>query len=193
MGELTLTDADKMNAWVEHYSRLLNVEFEWPRELLPDVAPTAGPPPPVTTETIRAALGKMKGGKAPGPSGITAEMLKASGDEGIELIRQLAKMVFGGEAIPCEWEESFILELYKGKGDALDRGNYRGLKLTDQVMKLLERVLDSAIRGMVDIDELQFGFVPGRGTTDAIFIARQLQEKHHAAKKPLYFAFVDLE
>ena len=192
-GELTLTDADKMKAWVEHHSRLLNVEFDWPRELLPDVAPTAGPPPPVTTEDIQAALGKMKSGKAAGPSGVTAEMLKASGAEGIELIRQLCEHVFGGDAIPSEWEESFILNLYKGKGDALDRGNYRGLKLTDQVMKLMERVLDSAIRGMVNIDELQFGFVPGRGTTDAIFIVRQMQEKFMAAKKPLYIAFVDLE
>ena len=192
-GELTLTDADKMKGWVEHYSRLLNVEFEWPCELLPDVAPTAGPPPPVTTEKIQAALGKMKAGKAAGPSGITAEMLKASGPEGVELIRQLGELVFGGDPVPKEWEESIILNLYKGKGDALDRGNYRGLKLTDQVMKLLERVLDSAIRDMVDIDGMQFGFVPGRGTTDAIFIARQMQEKYFAAKKPLYFAFVDLE
>ena len=136
---------------------------------------------------------KMKCGKAAGPSGITAEMLKASGEEGVELIRQLGERVFGGDAIPSEWEESFILNLYKGKGDALDRGNYRGLKLTDQVMKLLERVLDSAIRGMVNIDELQFGFVPGRGTTDAIFVARQMQEKFIAANKPLYFTFVDLE
>ena len=40
-------------------------------------------------------------------------------------------------------------------------------------MKLLERVLDSYIRKMVNIDEMQFGFVPGRGTTDAIFIASE--------------------
>ena len=33
----------------------------------------------------------------------------------------------------------------------------------------------------------------GRGTTDAIFIVRQLQEKHLAANKLLYMAFVDLE
>ena len=33
----------------------------------------------------------------------------------------------------------------------------------------------------------------GRGTTDAIFILRQLQEKHINAGKNLYFAFVDLE
>ena len=37
------------------------------------------------------------------------------------------------------------------------------------------------------------GFVPGRGTTDAILIVRQLQEKYIAVKKPFYFAFVDLE
>ena len=46
-GELSLSDDDKMKAWVEHYSRLLNVEFEWPSDLLPEVAPVKGPPPPV--------------------------------------------------------------------------------------------------------------------------------------------------
>ena len=40
---------------------------------------------------------------------------------------------------------------------------------------------------------MQFGFMPGRGTTDAIFILGQLQEKHFAKNKKLYFAFVDLE
>ena len=192
-GDLALTDEQKMAAWVEHYSRLLNIEFDWPRDSLPSVAPTEGPPPRLSTEQVRKALGKMKDGKAAGPSGIIAEMLKASGDEGIELIRQLGESVFSTGTIPSEWEESIILNLYKGKGDALNRGNYRGLKLTDQVMKVLERVLDTHIREKVTIDKLQFGFVPGRGTTDAIFTVRQLQEKFRAVKIPLYFAFVDLE
>jgi hypothetical protein len=60
-------------------------------------------------------------------------------------------------------------------------------------MKVMERVIDRLIRQQVDIDEMQFGFMPGRGTTDAIFIIRQIQEKHLAANKPLYMAFVDLE
>ena len=29
-GELALTDEDKMKVWVEHYARLLIVEFVWP-------------------------------------------------------------------------------------------------------------------------------------------------------------------
>ena len=73
------------------------------------------------------------------------------------------------------------------------RGNYRSLKLTEQVMKVLERIVDSLIRQLVSIDNSQFGFVPGRGTTDAIFVVRQLQEKYLAANKRLYMAFIDLE
>ena len=145
------------------------------------------------SDLIRKALRKRKLGKAAGPSSIIAEMLKASGEVGIELLTELTEVVFYNGVIPTDWQESFILNLYKGKGDALELENYLGLKLTDQVMKLLERVLDSFIREMVDIDAMQFGFVPGRGTTDAIFIIRQLQEKYIAANKPLYFAFVELE
>ena len=89
---------------------------------------------------------------------------------------------------------SVSLSVYKGKRDALERGNYRCLKLTEQVMKVLERIVNGLIRQVVSIiDDSQFGFVQGRGTTDAIFVLRQLQEKYLAANKRLYMAFVDLE
>ena len=60
-------------------------------------------------------------------------------------------------------------------------------------MKVLERVVEGLIRQRVEINDMQCGFMSGRGTTDAIFIVRQLQEKHLAANKPLYMAFIDLE
>ena len=41
-GELSLTDEDKMKAWVEYYARLHNVEFDWLSNKLPEVPPTAG-------------------------------------------------------------------------------------------------------------------------------------------------------
>ena len=53
--------------------------------------------------------------------------------------------------------------------------------------------MDVLIRQLVSIDDSQFGFVPGRGTTDAIFVVRQLQEKYLTVNKRLYIAFVDLE
>ena len=60
-------------------------------------------------------------------------------------------------------------------------------------MKMLEHVEEGLIRQRVEIYEMQCGFMLGCGTTDAIFIVRQLQEKHLIANKPLYMAFVYLE
>ena len=198
-GELCLDDSERMKAWVEHYKGLLNVEFPWDEGALPDAPPVEGPPPPITNEMVAKALAKMKSGKAAGPSGIIVEMLKAAGSKGIDFLRELTKSVVKHGKIPEDWEMSFILNLYKGKGDALNRGNYRGLKLTEHVMKVMERIVDGMIREMIAIDEMQFAFVPGRGTTDAIFIIRQLQEKFLSRKDlndknlTLFFAFVDLE
>ena len=60
-------------------------------------------------------------------------------------------------------------------------------------MKIMERVLKCRVKKIVKIDDMQFGFMAGKGITDAIFIVRQLQEKYLGKKKDLWMAFVDLE
>ena len=62
----------------------------------------------------------MKTGKAAGPSGIVAEMLNASGDTGARLVADLANDMVRNGVIPSDWEDSFIINIYKGKGDALE-------------------------------------------------------------------------
>ena len=37
-------------------------------------------------------------------------------------------------------------------------------------MKVLERVIERRVRNIVKIDSMQFGFMAGKSTTDAIFI-----------------------
>ena len=66
----------------------------------------------------------------PGPSGIVMEMIQAAGDLGASMIRDLAAAIIRDSKVPSDWEQSFIVCLYKGKGDALERGNCRGRKLT---------------------------------------------------------------
>lgn len=43
------------------------------------------------------------------------------------------------------------------------------------------------------ISEEQYGFVPGRGTADAIFALRMLMEKYREGQKELHCVFVDQE
>ena len=80
-----------------------------------------------TIDMVKKALAKMSASKAAGPSGIVVEMTRAAGDSGVTMISDLAEAVIRDGKVPTDWEESFILRLYKGKGDALDRGSYRGL------------------------------------------------------------------
>ena len=142
---------------------------------------------------VKKAISQMKAGKAPGPSGIVVDMIRAAGEMGASMIRDLAAATIRDGKVPSNWEQNFIVCLYKGKGDALERGNYHGLKLTEQAMEVLERIVDGLTRQVVSIDDSQFGFVLGGGTTDAIFLVRQLQEKYLATNKRLHMAFVDLE
>ena len=58
-------------------------------------------------------------------------------------------------------------------------------------MKEVERTFENRIRQQIDMDDMQFGFVKSKGTTDAIFTVRQMQEKFRAKGNKLYFGFVD--
>ena len=144
-----------------------------------------GLPIPITTDMVKKAISQMKAGKTPGPSGIVV-MIQAAGDMGASMIRDLTAAIFRDGKLPSDWEQSFIVCLYKGKGDALERENYHSLKLTEQVMKVLDRIVDGLIRELVSKNDSQFGFIPRRGTTDTIFVVRQLQEKYLAANKTLH-------
>ena len=43
------------------------------------------------------------------------------------------------------------------------------------------------------VDDMQFGFMPGKSTTDALFILRRTQEEFLGREKKLYMCFVDLD
>ena len=88
------------------------------------------------------------------------------------MIRDLAAAIIGDGKVPINWEQSFIVSLYKGKGYTLESGNYRCLKLTHQVMKVLERIVD--IRCQSTIPRLASSQSEAQ---DAVFVVRQVQEK----------------
>ena len=70
-------------------------------------------------------------------------------------------------------------------------GMHRGVKLLEHVMKNVE--VEKRSRKIVTIDDMQFGFMPGKGTIEAVFILRRIQEEYLVKQKKLYMCFVDLE
>ena len=53
-------------------------------------------------------------------------------------------------------------------------------------MKIVERVLDRRIRELINIDSMQLGFMPGRETTDVLFVVRRMQEEYRDKKKVVH-------
>jgi len=37
---------------------------------------------------------------------------------------------------------------------------------------MVERIIEHRLRQQIEVDDMQFGFMKGKGTTDAIFTAR---------------------
>ena len=97
----------------------------------------------------------MKSEKAAGPSEVTADLFTALGGEGRELLWDLIREVWKEEQIPDEWRQSVILPIYKRKGDILECGNYRAIKLMEHGLKVMERIVDQRLREIVKIDESQ--------------------------------------
>ena len=60
-------------------------------------------------------------------------------------------------------------------------------------MKLCARVIEQRLRGTTQISTNQFSFMPGRSTTEAIFLIRQVIERYREQKKDLHLVFIDLE
>ena len=97
-----------------------------------------------------------------------------------------------GNGNPDQLKTSVVVPVFKEK-DVMNCGLYRRVKLLEHGMKIIERVLERRIRALVDFDQAQFGFMPEKGTRDALFLVQTLLEEHRANDKRMYMCFVDLE
>ena len=95
--------------------------------------------------------------------------------------------------MPEEWRRSVLIPIYKNKGDAQCCGNYRGIKLMSRTMKVWERIIETRLKDRVEISKQQYGFAPGKRTSNAMFDLRMLIKKYREGERELHCVFVDLE
>ena len=98
-----------------------------------------------------------------------------------------------GKGVPDEWQTIVLVPIFKRRGNVRNCNIYRQIKLLEHTIKVVERVPERRIQELVNIDAMQFDLMPGRGTTDALFVMRRRQEEYRDEKKKLYMCFVDIE
>ena len=60
-------------------------------------------------------------------------------------------------------------------------------------MKIWGRITEARLRDRVEISKEQYGFIPGKETTDAMFALRMLMEKCREGQRELHCVFVNLD
>ena len=113
----------------------------------------SGVPRLIDKDMVRKSISKMRNGKAAGPSGVLSEMVKATGKAGVGMITDLLNQIIIEGVIPAEWKLRTVINCYQGKSGSLERGNYRGVKLTVQILRI-DRIIEKLIRQQVDIREM---------------------------------------
>jgi hypothetical protein len=141
----------------------MNKENEWDGEVEADVV--QGPIERVTKGEVMRAIKAMKIGKASGVTDNVAEHVVASGKIGVDVMAEICNRVLAGGSMPGVERACWLL--YKGKGDERDCGAHRGVKLLEHGMKIVERVFERRLREIEKVNDMQCGFMPGKGTIDA--------------------------
>ncbi|GJV15561.1 retrovirus-related pol polyprotein LINE-1 [Tanacetum coccineum] len=112
---------------------------------------------------VKEALQKMGRNKAIGPDEIPIEAWRCLGGEGVRWLTIIFNKTLLRAKIPEEW------------------------RLNE------ERVIERRLRRETEVSEIQFGFMPGRSTMEAIHIIKILMEKYKERQKDLHLAFLDLK
>ncbi|KAK3517122.1 hypothetical protein QTP86_003959, partial [Hemibagrus guttatus] len=191
-GRVLTSEESVQRRWKEYFEELMNEENEREKRV-ERVNSVEQKVDKIRKDEVRKALKRMKSGKAVGPDDIPVEVWKCLGEAAVEFLASLFNRVLESERMPEEWRRSVLVPIFKNKGDVKSCSNYRGIKLMSHTMKLWERVVEARLRKVVEICEQQYGFMPRKSTTDAIFALRILMEKYRDGQRELHCVFVDLE
>ena len=186
-GTLVLSKEEILERWEEYLTELYKDE----RKDRPGIR-KALDGPPITEYEIEHALKKMKRGKATGQDHISVEMITALEDLGIHVLTKLANMIYDTGTFPDELSKSIFIAIPKKIGTT-EYELHRTISLMSHVTKIILRVILLRARSKIrpEISEVQYGFMQDKGTRNAIYILRTLEERAIEMQRDIFLCFID--
>ena len=147
---------------------------------------------PFSLSELRENIKNLKLGKAGGPNGLIAEMIKHTANQIVHILLPLFNKILELGWFPKNWSESIRCLIFKA-GSLLDPNNYRGVSLIDILNKILTGMMHTRLNKRAEqyskIDESQAGFRSGYSTTDNIFTLMSMVQKYLSETGDVSIAF----
>ena len=147
-----------------------------------------------TKEELDGAVSRLKNNRAPGPNGVTSELINLLDEEARGKLLELLNKCLEEEELFEEMSQADLAVIYL-KGPTEKPENYRPIAILSTGYKLMARMVQKRIsEAMGDrIDLAQFGFRKGTSTSQPIRIYRRVQETHEEAGLELVTVLLDWE
>ena len=86
-------------------------------------------------------------------------------------------MLFHENKVPQQWKIGTVKSIYKGKGIRGNPKNDRGITLSSNILKIMEKIIKNKMINQIEITEYQGGGRKHIGTRDHILVLSSLIEK----------------
>ena len=149
---------------------------------------------PILKEEIVKAIKSMPKGKAADPDEVYIELIQALHDLGAEWMTKIANKIYVEGHFPTDMSRSVFIILQKEAGTTHCE-LHRTISLMSRMTKVKLKVLLQRMRGRTkgEISEEQFGFMPDKGTRNAIFTLRMIIERFVEMQKDVCMCFIDYQ
>ena len=155
------------------------------KQVLPEVVPnaytalSAKPAPAFVTpvcsaEQAAGQLRKLRVGCATGPDLVPVAVLRQCADALGPHVAALVNRILARREWPATWLRHWVVPLHK-RGSRFDRNQYRGIHLSSQLSKVVERLLLELLAPWFPQPEAwfgprQFAYTKGQGARDALLL-----------------------
>src|SRR3989442_13303314 len=132
----------------------------------------------ICSEEIEAVIRDLPKGKACGSDNISAELLQCMREKGIQIMTRLINKIYKLGDIPEDFRESIFVPIPK-VSKAQECGDFRTIALISHASKVLLHLIKRRITPIIErqLGDSQMGFRNGKGTRDAIFQLRTINER----------------
>jgi hypothetical protein len=148
---------------------------------------------PFSIMDVKIAVAKLKKGKSPGSDNISPEHILYAGDTFVNALTDLFNMCIVHGFVPDSFSFAVIVLVVKDKnGDVGKFSNYMPISLVMMFSKVLELCFMDRLTPLLQVEELQFGFVPNKGCQKALFTLETVVNYFTCRGSPVFMASLDV-
>ena len=152
--------------------------------------------PQFTPTELETVLKSLNPKKAPGPDGLTADICSAAIRNSMETFLAIANKCLSLHHFPNQWKIAHVVIIRKpGKEDYTHPKSYRPIGLLSVLGKIVEKLLVGRLQWHIlpKLNKMQYGFLPQRGTEDALSDLIDHIQNNILEKKSVLMVSLDIE